>query len=146
METPSVAAKLSDTTSRNHVVDEARNTSTDATAIATGCDADLEKKDDSSGKVDGRSSAGRVRTIRNGKVRRENILYSKASKRVKTNDFYQWLLLLLSIYSTSILYGLDTTIVASVQAPVIEAFGQDQKLGWIGIGFPLGSVAVILAV
>ena len=58
----------------------------------------------------------------------------------------QWLLLLLSIYSTSILYGLDTTIVADVQAPVIEAFGQDQKLGWIGVGFPLGSVAVILSV
>lgn len=41
---------------------------------------------------------------------------------------------------------MDTTIVADVQAPVIEAFGQDQKLGWIGVGFPLGSVSVILSV
>ena len=43
-------------------------------------------------------------------------------------------------------YGLDTTIVANVQASVIGAFGQDQKLGWVGIGVPLGSVAVILSV
>jgi MFS family permease len=40
--------------------------------------------------------------------------------------------------------GLDTTIAATVQASVYEDLGNIEKLGWIGIGFPLGSVAVIL--
>lgn len=41
------------------------------------------------------------------------------------------------------LYSLNTTIAADVQGPVIEAFGRIQ-LAWIGAGFPLGSVCVIL--
>jgi len=48
------------------------------------------------------------------------------------------------LLSTALLYGLDTTIVADVQAPVVEHFGSIQKLSWLGTGFPLGSVATIL--
>jgi MFS family permease len=44
------------------------------------------------------------------------------------------------------LYGLDNTIVADIQAPIIETFGSVEKLAWLGIGFPLGSISVILAV
>jgi MFS family permease len=44
------------------------------------------------------------------------------------------------------LYGLDNTIVADIQAPIIETFGNVERLAWLGIGFPLGSIAVILAV
>jgi len=50
------------------------------------------------------------------------------------------------VYSTAMLYGLDTTIVADVQGTVVEAFGEIEKLSWIGSGFPLGSIAVILFV
>lgn len=42
--------------------------------------------------------------------------------------------------------GLDTTIAATVQASVYEDLGNLQKLPWVGIGFPLGSVAVVLLV
>lgn len=42
--------------------------------------------------------------------------------------------------------GLDTTIAADVQGPVYERFGEIEKLPWIGVGFPMGSVAVILLV
>jgi len=42
--------------------------------------------------------------------------------------------------------GLDTTIAATVQASVYEDLGNIEKLPWIGIGFPLGSVAVILLI
>lgn len=42
------------------------------------------------------------------------------------------------------LYGLDTTIAADVQAAVTETFGHVEQLVWIGAGFPLGSVCVIL--
>ncbi|KAL5360439.1 major facilitator superfamily domain-containing protein [Aspergillus floccosus] len=56
----------------------------------------------------------------------------------------RWLVVCVSLYVTCFLYGLDTTIAADVQGPVIEAFGQVQQLAWIGAGFPLGSVCVIL--
>lgn len=41
------------------------------------------------------------------------------------------------------MYGLDTTIAADVQEKGIETCEVSQ-FSWIGAGFPLGSVAVIL--
>jgi MFS family permease len=40
--------------------------------------------------------------------------------------------------------GLDTTIAADVQASVYETLGEIQNLPWVGLGFPMASVAVIL--
>lgn len=40
--------------------------------------------------------------------------------------------------------GLDTTIAADVQQPIFERFGNIEDLAWIGLGFPMGSVAGIL--
>ncbi len=40
--------------------------------------------------------------------------------------------------------GLDTTIAANVQGPILESLGEIEKLPWVGIGFPMGSLAVIL--
>lgn len=57
----------------------------------------------------------------------------------------QWLLIVLAVYSSALFYGLDTTIVAVIQGPVISRFGSVEKLGWLGIGFPLGSIATIAA-
>ena len=42
--------------------------------------------------------------------------------------------------------GLDTTIAADVQGPILEAFGDIEKLSWVGIGFPMGSVSIVLLV
>ncbi|CAF9907816.1 MAG: hypothetical protein GOMPHAMPRED_005994 [Gomphillus americanus] len=56
----------------------------------------------------------------------------------------KWLFLCAAIYLTAFLYGLDTTIAADVQGPVVETFGDVSQLTWLGSGFPLGSVAVIL--
>ncbi|KAB5530401.1 major facilitator superfamily domain-containing protein [Coniochaeta sp. 2T2.1] len=58
----------------------------------------------------------------------------------------KWILTLISIYISSLLYGLDTTIVADVQGTILERFGEPEKLAWIGAGFPLGSIAVVLAI
>jgi MFS family permease len=41
--------------------------------------------------------------------------------------------------------GLDTTIAADIQAEVYEKLGQIENLPWIGLGFPMASVATILA-
>lgn len=56
----------------------------------------------------------------------------------------RWLLVCLALYSCNFLYGLDNTIVADIQAPVIDSLGNVNKLGWLGIGFPLGAIAAIL--
>ncbi|ROV95430.1 hypothetical protein VMCG_08498 [Cytospora schulzeri] len=58
----------------------------------------------------------------------------------------RWLLVCLAIFSCNFLYGLDNTIVADIQAPIIESLGNINKLGWLGIGFPLGAIAAILPV
>ncbi|KAF2664197.1 MFS general substrate transporter [Microthyrium microscopicum] len=58
----------------------------------------------------------------------------------------QWILVCVALYSAAFLYGLDNTISAAIQAPAIAQFGSVEKLGWIGIGFPLGSIAVILPI
>jgi len=56
----------------------------------------------------------------------------------------RWLAVCIPLYVSAFLYGLDTTIAADVQGPVVERFGHVEQLSWIGSGFPLGSVAVIL--
>jgi MFS family permease len=48
------------------------------------------------------------------------------------------------MFSANFLYGLDTTITADIQAAVAETYDDFSKLGWLGIGFTLGSVAFIL--
>jgi MFS family permease len=42
--------------------------------------------------------------------------------------------------------GLDTTIAADVQASILVSLGEIEKLAWVGIGFPMGSVATILLI
>jgi hypothetical protein len=57
----------------------------------------------------------------------------------------KWIFILLAVYIAALLYGLDTTVVADVQGTVLERFGEPEKLAWIGVGFPLGSIAVVLS-
>jgi hypothetical protein len=57
---------------------------------------------------------------------------------------WRWALALGALYSTAFLYGLDTTISADVQPAIVSSFGSIGKIAWIGAGFPLGSIAVIL--
>jgi hypothetical protein len=61
---------------------------------------------------------------------------------------YGKVLILFSMFTvlTLDLQGLDTTIAATVQGSVYEDLGNLQKLPWVGIGFPLGSVAVVLLI
>jgi MFS family permease len=58
----------------------------------------------------------------------------------------QWLIVCSCIYITDFLYGLDATIAADIQGAIIERFGHVQQLAWIGVGFFVGSVAVILPI
>lgn len=56
----------------------------------------------------------------------------------------RWLGVCIALYVGTFVYGLDTTIAADVQGSVIERFGHVEQLAWIGAGFPLGSICVIL--
>jgi MFS family permease len=55
----------------------------------------------------------------------------------------QWVFICIAVFSSAFLYGLDTTITSVVQGTLIERFDSVEKLGWLGIGFPLGSVATL---
>ncbi|MCJ1233888.1 hypothetical protein MMC14_001846 [Varicellaria rhodocarpa] len=57
---------------------------------------------------------------------------------------FRWVLVCAGLYISCLMYGLDTTIAADVQAAVTKTFQDVPQLPWIGAGFPLGSVAVIL--
>ncbi|KAG8162704.1 hypothetical protein KVR01_007182 [Diaporthe batatas] len=56
----------------------------------------------------------------------------------------RWLLVCFAIFSANVLYGLDTTIVADIQGTVSETFDNVTQLGWLGVGFTLGSTVAIL--
>ena len=68
----------------------------------------------------------------------------KANHNARTITGLRWFLLCTSLYITTFLYGLDTTIAADVQGPVVKQFGHVEQLAWVGAGFPLGSVSVII--
>jgi MFS family permease len=56
----------------------------------------------------------------------------------------RWLLICIGVFSANLLYGLDNTIVADIQAPIASDFDDYSRLGWLGVGFTLGSVVFIL--
>ena len=70
---------------------------------------------------------------------------SGASTFVRRYKGFSWFAVCAAAYSSAFLYGLDTTIVADIQPFAVEQFGHVEELGWLGIGFPLGSVATILS-
>ncbi|KAL4740427.1 major facilitator superfamily domain-containing protein [Aspergillus similis] len=69
---------------------------------------------------------------------------SAADEDVRKITGFRWFLICAALYLSALMYGLDTTIAADVQGAVIETFAEVSQLAWIGAGFPLGSVAVIL--
>jgi predicted MFS family arabinose efflux permease len=64
--------------------------------------------------------------------------------RKRTVTGLRWFLVCVAIFSANVLYGLDTTIAADIQAAVSETFDNVTQLGWLGVGFTLGSTVAIL--
>lgn len=56
----------------------------------------------------------------------------------------RWTLVCLAIFSANLLYGLDNTIAADIQGAVSSTFQNTTQLGWLGVGFTLGSTVAIL--
>ncbi|EED19841.1 efflux pump antibiotic resistance protein, putative [Talaromyces stipitatus ATCC 10500] len=59
---------------------------------------------------------------------------------------FKWVLVCASLYIGALIYGLDTTIAADIQAAIVERFNNVERLTWVGTAFPLGSVCAILPV
>jgi MFS family permease len=80
------------------------------------------------------------------KAEHEGNRLDEPSSEVKNGQIrgLRWLAICVALYSSCFLYGLDTTIVADVQGPIIERFGHVEQLAWVGAGFPLGSVCAVL--
>lgn len=55
----------------------------------------------------------------------------------------RWFSVCVGLYLTAFLYGLDSTIAADVQGPILASLGDLNMLPWVGTGFLLGSVATI---
>ena len=64
--------------------------------------------------------------------------------RERTITGIRWVLVCAAVYSANMLYGLDTTIVADIQGAISGTFGDVARLGWLGVGFTLGSTVLIL--
>ncbi|KAI1158479.1 MFS general substrate transporter [Nemania serpens] len=56
----------------------------------------------------------------------------------------RWFLVCFAIFSANLLFGLDNTIAADIQGAVSDTFHDTERLGWLGVGFALGSAAGIL--
>ncbi|KAI1387734.1 major facilitator superfamily domain-containing protein [Hypoxylon trugodes] len=55
----------------------------------------------------------------------------------------KWFIVFSSLMSTVLLFALDNTIVATIQPSIVEAFGDQQELAWIGVSFVLGQVVIL---
>ncbi|KAL2784618.1 major facilitator superfamily domain-containing protein [Aspergillus keveii] len=55
----------------------------------------------------------------------------------------RWFVVCVGLYLTAFLYGLDSTIAADVQGPILASLGELCLLPWVGTGFLLGSVATV---
>lgn len=55
----------------------------------------------------------------------------------------RWFSVCVGLYLTAFLYGLDSTIAADVQGPILASLGELRLLPWVGTGFLLGSVATV---
>lgn len=69
-----------------------------------------------------------------------------SASKIQEISKVRWILVCAGLFLGALLYGLDTTIAASVQGPILLSLGEIDKLAWVGIGFPMGAVAVILLI
>ena len=106
--------------------------------IASGFDVEKTVADDGSSPA---SRSPETRSMNDG-IPLSDVNRVVESKRQITG--FRWLLVCLAIFSGNILYGLDTTIAADIQASVSGTFDNVTQLGWLGVGFTLGSTVTIL--
>ena len=63
---------------------------------------------------------------------------------VRKTTGIKWILVVLSILSSTFLFALDNTVVADVEPKIVDRFGQIQKLPWLPIAFLVTCVSTNL--
>ncbi|KAL8921981.1 MAG: hypothetical protein Q9208_005435 [Pyrenodesmia sp. 3 TL-2023] len=61
----------------------------------------------------------------------------------RTIHGWRWVVAMVTILSTTFLFALDNTIVADIQPSIVNQFHDVAHLPWFGVGFGLGSTAVL---
>ncbi|KAI4179913.1 MAG: hypothetical protein LQ346_007094 [Caloplaca aetnensis] len=61
----------------------------------------------------------------------------------RTIHGWRWVVAMVTILSTTFLFALDNTIVADIQPSIVNQFHDVEHLPWFGVGFGLGSTAVL---
>ena len=55
-----------------------------------------------------------------------------------------WSLIVISILTTTFLFGLDNTIVADIQPAIVSQFGSVNKLPWLSVAFLVSAASTTL--
>ncbi|KAJ5614140.1 hypothetical protein N7528_007794 [Penicillium herquei] len=76
----------------------------------------------------------------------ENQVQENTTATRSTMSGWRRIVIAIAINTGSFLYGLDNTIVADIQGAVVERFDAIEQLSWLGSGFPLGSIALLLSI
>lgn len=79
-----------------------------------------------------------------GHVAHEKAPPGHQSEQVRKITGIKWVLVVLSILSSTFLFALDNTVVADVEPKIVERFGQIQKLPWLPIAFLVAAVSTNL--
>ena len=111
--------------------------------------ADSEKSgafpDSSNASTELKPDSDAVLTIEpDGSVADEKAPPGDQSQQVREITGIKWVLVVVSILSSTFLYALDNTVVADVQPKIVDRFGQIQKLPWLPIAFLVACVATNL--
>ena len=55
-----------------------------------------------------------------------------------------WLMVSFALAASNLLFGMNATMIGNAQIFITDEFGEVAKLGWIGVGFALGTTLVVL--
>ena len=79
-----------------------------------------------------------------GDVANEKVPLGDQPEQVRKITGIKWLLVVISILSSTFLFALDNTVVADVEPKIVDRFGEIQKLPWLPIGFLVAAVSTNL--
>ena len=79
-----------------------------------------------------------------GDVANEKAPPGDQSEQVRKITGLKWVVVVLSILSSTFLFALDNTVVADVEPKIVDRFGQIQKLPWLPIAFLVAALSTNL--
>ncbi|PON24158.1 major facilitator superfamily transporter [Trichoderma gamsii] len=72
-----------------------------------------------------------------------NKMIEQAKEEQRIIRGWRWALAYTSLMSTVLLFALDNTIIATIQPTIVETFGDQTALAWVGVSFVLGQSLIL---